>query len=176
MSRLDILNAFSPAHEVIDPAAFAGRADQVRDVADALLVPGSVPVVYGDRGLGKSSLAVQAQLIAMGDTQLLNDLKAKDWILDEESAYLTFYVTCTDDVKSLDDLLMVIVHQLEDLEIDEPGETIRFFLIVRRAASSPSNCLRPKAPRRILKGANGLRLRSCSLWNVSVAKYSFFVT
>ncbi len=118
MSRGDLLNAFSPAHEVVEPALFAGRQAQVREVADALLVRGSIPVIYGARGLGKSSLAVQAQLIAMGDHELLTDIGAADRVLRDEDTYITAYITCTDDIKEFGDLQLLIVHQLQELDLE----------------------------------------------------------
>lgn len=49
--------AFSP-HAPIDAASlFRGRVEQIRDVADAMRAAGLHAVIYGDRGVGKTSLA-----------------------------------------------------------------------------------------------------------------------
>ncbi|WP_445256596.1 hypothetical protein [Nocardioides aurantiacus] len=77
ITRSELMNAFQPATELEDPERFAGRERQVRELADALHVVGSVPLIYGDRGLGKSSLALQLRLIAMGDIELLADLDSE---------------------------------------------------------------------------------------------------
>jgi len=69
-----LLNAFTPAKEVDDPEFFAGRAAQVVQLTDALHVIGSCPIIYGNRGLGKTSLAVQIRYIAAGDDTLLESL------------------------------------------------------------------------------------------------------
>src|SRR5664279_2996985 len=117
MTRGALLNAFTPAQEVTDPLLFAGRSREVKEIADSLQSVGSIPVLYGDRGLGKTSLAVQSQLVAMGDSKLLKNIKADAWVIPETSSFLTFYVTCTDDIRNLEQLQLLIVHQLEDAEI-----------------------------------------------------------
>lgn len=119
MDRAAVLNAFSPAQEMYDPERFAGRSLQIRELTDALRIEGSVPVIYGDRGLGKSSTAIQLQLIAMGRTELLTHLDMAHLALPEDQAYLTFYVTCTEDVETLQDLQRLILHKLEAVDIVE---------------------------------------------------------
>ena len=117
VSRAEILNAFSPAKELTDPQRFAGRKSQIVSLTDALRVHGSVLVVYGERGLGKSSTAAQIQLIALGDEELLRSLGTPDLSLPEDETFLTFYVTCTDRVESLDDLLKLILHRLQAVDL-----------------------------------------------------------
>jgi hypothetical protein len=80
-------------------------------------------VIYGDKGLGKSSLAVQAQLIAMGDTQLLNDIGANQWIIPSESTFVTIYVTCTDEIRTFVDLRLLILHEIEKVRLLPDGDT-----------------------------------------------------
>ena len=101
MSRTEILNAFSPAQEVVDPRLFAGRHRQVKELSDALRTVGSCPIIYGDRGIGKTSLAIQCQLIAMGHDELLHQLGLPDYVLADDETFLTFFVTCSDDVYRL---------------------------------------------------------------------------
>jgi len=69
-----LMNAFRPAKEVDDPEFFAGRARPVKQLTDSLHVPGSCPIIFGNRGLGKTSLAIQMKYIAMGDSTLLGAL------------------------------------------------------------------------------------------------------
>lgn len=111
-----VLNAFLPSTEIDDPDRFAGRAEQVRTLADALSVRGAVPLIYGDRGLGKSSLALQARLIAMGSMDLLHNLGAERLAIPEDRQYLTFYVTCTDSTKTIVDLLQALVNAAESID------------------------------------------------------------
>src|SRR5881409_409589 len=74
IARATLLNAFRPAQEMSDPWLFAGRREQIKQIADDLQVVGSCIFIYGDRGLGKSSLAAQASRIAMGDSSLLEQI------------------------------------------------------------------------------------------------------
>ena len=131
MSRTAILNAFSPAQELVDPSRFAGRGSEIRELTDALRVQGSIPVVYGDRGLGKSSLAVQMQLIAMGDEELLSSLKAQPLALSDRETFLTFYVTCTDQIQSLQDLQLLMIHKLEAVDLISSGPQSKEMLVDR---------------------------------------------
>lgn len=115
VERSVLLNAFRPAQEMSEPRLFAGRTQQVRDVADALQIVGSCPLIYGDRGLGKSSLAVQAQLIAMGDATLLEQLGATSYALPEDRTFLTIFVACSDDVQDTRSLLQLLINAASDV-------------------------------------------------------------
>jgi hypothetical protein len=116
MNRADLLNAFRPASEVDDPQLFAGRQEQVEKLTDALHTIGSVPIIYGHRGLGKSSLALQMQRIAMGDVELLSRRGSSTLALSAEQAYLTFYITCTDAIKNVRSLLQTLLNTMESIQ------------------------------------------------------------
>ncbi len=111
-----LMNAFQPAKELDDPERFAGRSEQVRALADSLHAVGSVPLIYGDRGLGKSSLALQARLIAMGNNELLAHLKAERLALPMDQHFLVFYVPCTGATRTLEDLLQAMVNSAEGVD------------------------------------------------------------
>lgn len=115
-SRKTLMNAFRPAKEVDDPSLFAGREQQVRSLTDALHIEGSVPLIYGHRGLGKSSLALQIARIAVGDVELLSHLNAVELSLPEEDRFLTLHVTCTDAIGNMDQLLQVLINAAESIE------------------------------------------------------------
>lgn len=121
-NRSVFINAFQPATELDDPDRFAGRARQVRELADALHIDGSVPVIFGHRGLGKSSLALQMRRIAMGDVELLAHLGAERLALADASQFLTFFVTCTDATRTTNDLLQLMINSAESVDFD-PGQT-----------------------------------------------------
>ncbi|MDM8083786.1 AAA family ATPase [Cellulomonas cellasea] len=127
-----LLNAFQPAAEVDDPERFAGRGQQVRQLADSLHSNGSVPLIFGDRGLGKSSLALQVRRIAMGDVELLAHLKAERLALPEASAYLTFAVTCTDSTQTFADLLQALVNAAESIDNVPDSKTVGTSQLVDR--------------------------------------------
>ena len=53
----NVSTAFTPASPVSEDALFAGRIEQVRRVIDAINQPGQHAIIYGERGVGKTSLA-----------------------------------------------------------------------------------------------------------------------
>ncbi|WP_146242835.1 AAA family ATPase [Curtobacterium sp. MCBD17_019] len=118
MSRRDVVNAFQPSTEVDDPSRFAGRTREVQGLTEALHVDGSVPLIYGQRGLGKSSLALQATRIAQGDPELLAQMNLSHLQLDPDQYFLTFHVTCTDQIDSTEALLQLLVNAVEAVDMD----------------------------------------------------------
>ena len=141
-----------------DPERFAGRSLQIRELTDALRIEGSVPVIYGDRGLGKSSTAVQLQLIAMGRTELLSHIDLVHLALPEDQTYLTFYVTCTEDVQTLQDLQRLILHKLEAVDIIESEHGSDEVLIDRASRRKLSfKFFETETTKRYAKRSNRLR-------------------
>jgi hypothetical protein len=115
-------NAFRPGAALDEPSLFTGRRDQIIQLGQYLHTRGVCPVIYGPRGLGKSSLALQAQRIAQGDVTLLEDYGAPEWAFGEDNAYLAFYVPCTDAIRDTPSILQRVVNSLSSVEIDEAGE------------------------------------------------------
>lgn len=132
MNRPVLMNAFTPATEADDPDRFAGREDQVATLVDGLHTIGSTPLIYGHRGLGKSSLALQIDRIAMGETTLLNAIGRPGLALIESQQFLTFYVTCTDATVDISDLLQQLINAAESIEyIPGSGDSGRQHLVDR---------------------------------------------
>lgn len=52
-----VKSAFSPHAPINHPDFFSGRIDQIRAATDAITTPGLSVVIYGERGVGKTSLA-----------------------------------------------------------------------------------------------------------------------
>jgi Cdc6-like AAA superfamily ATPase len=132
------MNAFHPATEVDDPEFFAGRAREVAALVDSLHVSGSCPVIYGDRGLGKTSLAVQINRIAMGDNELLGTLGIEDRALDEDRQFITFFVTCTDETRYFTGghgILQLLINAAEDADFTAIGEGGRASRLTGRTVS-----------------------------------------
>jgi Cdc6-like AAA superfamily ATPase len=136
-SRKTILtNVFHPGTELDDPALFAGRSMQVVELTKAMHAEGSCPIIYGDRGLGKSSLALQAQRIAMGDPSLLqlqetapaprltdvpslqfDNAGVEEWAFSQEESYLAFYVACSDATPTTKSVLQRLINSLTSVDI-----------------------------------------------------------
>jgi Cdc6-like AAA superfamily ATPase len=53
---LDVTRAFRPAAPIDKETLFAGRTEQIRRVVDAINQPGQHAIVFGERGVGKTSL------------------------------------------------------------------------------------------------------------------------
>ena len=53
----DAIDAFSPGAPIDDLNLLAGRAKQIDQMLDAVLQRGQHAILYGERGVGKSSLA-----------------------------------------------------------------------------------------------------------------------
>ena len=65
--------AFTPASPVSEEALFAGRIGQVRSVIDAINQIGQHAIIYGERGVGKTSLAniLSSRLISRAGVQAI---------------------------------------------------------------------------------------------------------
>jgi Cdc6-like AAA superfamily ATPase len=70
----DIQNVFTPALAIDDAARFAGRQEQLNAVSMALQSQGTQIVIYGNRGVGKSSLGRQLEGLARGDMNVIDRL------------------------------------------------------------------------------------------------------
>ena len=70
-----IQSAFFPSREITDPEFFVGRKEEIKNSMFALSDSGSFLAIHGLRGVGKSSVAKQVQLIAEGNKVLPKTLK-----------------------------------------------------------------------------------------------------
>ena len=103
--REKVLNAFTPNQEVSDPEAFAGRREAVLDGVDALHGRGTTPIIYGERGVGKTSLATQLSLIAMGHQVLLDYFGMADRGFNEDSGFVVVWADCSKTIKETSGIL-----------------------------------------------------------------------
>jgi Cdc6-like AAA superfamily ATPase len=97
----DIQNVFTPALAIEDPARFAGRQDQLNAISMALQSEGTQIVIYGNRGVGKSSLARQLAGLARGDMTVIDRISIPPYRIPD---YLVVSYECDDsmlDIKTL---------------------------------------------------------------------------
>ena len=85
----EVLSAFQPAKEISDPRRFSGRREQLI-AGTQLLLAGDHVFIYGSRGIGKSSLAKQLEVIAAGNAQLLRDVGSP--LADESFDFATCFI------------------------------------------------------------------------------------
>ncbi len=74
---IDINNVFSPGSAIESIQEFAGRQVELMKAVSALRLKGASLVLYGYRGVGKSSLAQQISAIAKNDPLTLERVNAK---------------------------------------------------------------------------------------------------
>lgn len=88
-----------------DPKRFVGRSDLIRDCIRALSADHGLLVVYGKRGVGKSSLLRQIQQVGTGDFTLPKNAGASHLIPERPRNYLTTYYQCDSRIRDCDHLL-----------------------------------------------------------------------
>lgn len=103
MTRISPTNVFTPAAEVQDVQRFAGRTEELQALARALESDGVQIVIYGNRGVGKSSLARLLDRMARGDQEVLDRLTTPP---PEPFDFLTVYFSCDDSVDTIPRLLL----------------------------------------------------------------------
>src|SRR5690606_7757760 len=96
-------NAFTPAKEVQDIERFAGRVSALDALASALQSDGAQIVLYGQRGIGKSSLSRVLAQIATNDKAAISRLETKP---HRRFDYLPIYFSCDDSVVNVDKLCL----------------------------------------------------------------------
>ena len=77
MSEIMSHNAFTPAKEVQDIERFAGRSELLDSLSHALQSEGAQIVLYGQRGIGKSSLSRVLAQLATNDKTAIDRLPQK---------------------------------------------------------------------------------------------------
>ena len=117
--RSIILNTFKPNSEILNPNAFAGRVKEIKKLTNSLYVDNSCPMIFGDKGLGKTSLAAQVARIALGDVELLRQIGLAKLALPKTQRFVPVKISCSDAIKTKDEILQRIVNTSEsyfDLE------------------------------------------------------------
>lgn len=63
--------AFTPARGIDDPERFAGRATILNDLAGAFGLEGGHIVIFGNRGVGRSSVGRQLEALSRADPRII---------------------------------------------------------------------------------------------------------
>lgn len=134
--RLAYTRAFRPSAELEDPHRFAGRKKQVAKLTAALVEPKTVLFIYGQRGLGKSSLAVQMSRIAQGDVELLADLDLEDRALPDGERFITLYVTCSDETSDFQGLMKLLINEIEGLKFEQEKASQEKYKLVEKSTNT----------------------------------------
>lgn len=103
MAKISPVNVFTPSSEISDIQRFAGRAKELQTLATALESDGAQMVVYGNRGVGKSSLARQLEKMAQNDANVMERLTRKPI---KGFEFISIYFRCDDSIDSIQRLLL----------------------------------------------------------------------
>ena len=91
---------------ITDPQRFVGRSELVESSMRAVNSASSLIAVFGKRGVGKSSLLRQVQLLANGDYNIATRAGLHHIIPKSKRTYYTVFYTCDSTIRSIDDLLL----------------------------------------------------------------------
>lgn len=91
---------------ITDPHRFVGRTELIESSMRAVNSASSLIAVFGKRGVGKSSLLRQIQLLANGDYSIATRSSLHHIIPKSKRTYYTVFYTCDSTIKSIDDLLL----------------------------------------------------------------------
>jgi len=91
---------------IIQPDRFVGRADLIQNSMRAINASSSLITVFGKRGVGKSSLLRQIQLIATGDYEIAQRSGLAHMVPNKPRKYYTVFYTCDSQISDINDLLL----------------------------------------------------------------------
>lgn len=93
---------------ITDPNRFVGRAELIENTMRAVNSSVSLITIFGKRGVGKSSLLRQVQLMATGDYDIAQNSGLGHLIPSSPRKYYTVFYTCDSQIKNMEDLLLRI--------------------------------------------------------------------
>jgi AAA+ ATPase superfamily predicted ATPase len=106
----DVINLFYPAIEITDAVHFAGRRTEIEECTEGLLQKGALIVLYGQRGVGKTSIANQIYNIANNNVSLLKKLRITHLIPKRGFKFRVLKYELDTSVKDIHDLIGRIVY------------------------------------------------------------------
>jgi energy-coupling factor transporter ATP-binding protein EcfA2 len=115
MSAIDIHNTFSPGQEILDPNRFAGRKSVIEQGIKALCRAGASILVYGERGVGKSSFIEMIKLIAQDQVELIYRYKLRHLIPQSGFQYKVISIQCDADVNNTEKVLQRLITSPEGI-------------------------------------------------------------
>lgn len=105
----DINKAFTPKKEIQNPEQFIGRYEEIKQCLNFLNTGGSFLMIFGLRGLGKSSLANQVMKVAEGNETLLELCQLTKFKPRKGFNYFVHVTKCDDFVRDIPTLIKRIV-------------------------------------------------------------------
>jgi GTPase SAR1 family protein len=105
----DIHSTFFPQQHIHDPSWFAGRRFDIERALKALCRPGASIIVYGERGVGKSSFVEMIKLIASGNSRLIFRHDLHKTFPPEKFKYKVISVECDGEAVSTSKVLQRLI-------------------------------------------------------------------
>lgn len=93
---------------ITDPNRFVGRAELIENTMRAVNSSVSLITIFGKRGVGKSSLLRQVQLMATGDYETAQNSGLAHLVPATPRKYYTVFYTCDSHIKNMEELLLRI--------------------------------------------------------------------
>lgn len=90
---------------ITEPKRFVGRQDLVTNSIRAMNAKNSLIAIFGKRGVGKSSLMRQIQLMSVGDFSLPQRAGLFHLVPDKPRTYYTVFYTCDSSIENTETLL-----------------------------------------------------------------------
>lgn len=109
MTNIDLYSTFFPGHQIEDPKRFAGRRGDIERALKSLYSPGASMVVFGERGVGKSSFVEMIKKIASGDTYLLFKFNLHKVFPPEKLNYKIISLECDSDANTTTKVLQRLI-------------------------------------------------------------------
>ena len=94
MSNINYYSIFFPGQHIEDPKWFAGRKFDIERALKSLCSPGASIVVFGERGVGKSSFVEMVKLIATGNSHLLYKYNFQKQFPHDKFKYKIISIEC----------------------------------------------------------------------------------
>jgi len=109
MKNIDLHTTFSPGEEIKDPNMFAGRRNNISQAIKALCRPGTSILVFGERGVGKTSFVEMVKLMAQGQVELIYRYKFNFLVPKNGLNYKVISIECDKDVNNTEKVLQRLI-------------------------------------------------------------------
>jgi Cdc6-like AAA superfamily ATPase len=113
--NVDLYNVFSPGQEILEPDKFSGRRENISQAIKVLLSPGASMIVYGERGVGKTSFLEMVKLIAQDQVELIHRYKLQNLKPKTGFKYKIIAIECDEDVQDTEKVLRRLITSPEGI-------------------------------------------------------------
>jgi Cdc6-like AAA superfamily ATPase len=116
MEMINMHDLFSPGQEILDPTRFSGRRETIKQAIKVLCRQGTSMIVYGERGVGKTSFIEMIKLIAQDQVELIHRHKLQNLRPPSGFQYKVISIECDDDVDDTGKVLQRLITSPEGIK------------------------------------------------------------